>query len=272
METLKEFRNILLGQQIIVHTDHENLTFEIFNSDCVMRWRLFTEEHSPDLRCVPGESDVVADALSRLDMETPPREEAHFTEEIMSQLCCHAQNKQEKKDEDETCPLSYQEMGKAQSNGKALLEKVVENPKLCVFKKFHAAGKTFELICRKDKVVIAEIQQQGIVDWCHNFLGHPGVNRTEETMGQHLWWPHMRKQITENVTACLTCQLNKKRNKKHGHLPEKEAEAQTWDKLCVDLIGSCKINRKGQEPLICRAVTMTDPATGWFENCNEKDK
>jgi hypothetical protein len=24
VETLKEFRNILLGQQIIVHTDHEN--------------------------------------------------------------------------------------------------------------------------------------------------------------------------------------------------------------------------------------------------------
>lgn len=33
VETLKEFRNILLGQQIIVHTDHENLTYKTFNSD-----------------------------------------------------------------------------------------------------------------------------------------------------------------------------------------------------------------------------------------------
>ena len=41
VETLKEFRNILLGQQIIVHTDHENLTFKTFNSDRVMRWRLY---------------------------------------------------------------------------------------------------------------------------------------------------------------------------------------------------------------------------------------
>ena len=28
VETLKEFQNILLGQQIVVHTDHENLTYK----------------------------------------------------------------------------------------------------------------------------------------------------------------------------------------------------------------------------------------------------
>jgi hypothetical protein len=37
VETLKEFRNILLGQKIKVHTDHENLTYKIFISDRVMR-------------------------------------------------------------------------------------------------------------------------------------------------------------------------------------------------------------------------------------------
>jgi hypothetical protein len=36
IETLKEFRNILLGQGIVVHTDHQNLTHQNFNTECVM--------------------------------------------------------------------------------------------------------------------------------------------------------------------------------------------------------------------------------------------
>jgi RNase H-like domain found in reverse transcriptase len=66
VKTLQEFRNILLGQQIIVHTHHANLTYKNFFSDRVMRWRLFIEEYSPDLQYIKGENNVVADALSCL--------------------------------------------------------------------------------------------------------------------------------------------------------------------------------------------------------------
>src|SRR6476660_2398506 len=81
VEVLKEFRNILLGQQILVHTDHENLTYKTFNSDRVMRWRLYIEEYSPDLQYIKGENNVVADALSRLEMDEEPNpQEALITE------------------------------------------------------------------------------------------------------------------------------------------------------------------------------------------------
>ena len=53
--------------------------------------------------------------------------------------------------------------------------------------------------------------------------------------------------------------------KKYGHLPPKEAEAEPWERLCVDLIGPYTIKRKGKEPLRLWCITMIDPATGWLE-------
>ena len=68
VETLKEFRNILLGQQVIVHTDHKNILYGNLTNDRIIRWRLLLEEFAPEYRHIKGESNVVADALSRIDM------------------------------------------------------------------------------------------------------------------------------------------------------------------------------------------------------------
>ena len=40
VETLKEFKNIILGQKIVVYTNHNNLTYKTHNSARVLRWRL----------------------------------------------------------------------------------------------------------------------------------------------------------------------------------------------------------------------------------------
>ena len=59
---------------------------------------------------------------------------------------------------------------------------------------------------------------------------------------------------------------------KVGKLPTKKAEAEPWDVLCVDLIGPYTIERKGQKPLKLHCLTMIDPATGWFEIAQIKNK
>ena len=65
--TLKEFRNIILGHQITVYTDHKNPTHKSLNTERVMRWRLILEEFGPELKYIKGENNVVADSLSRLE-------------------------------------------------------------------------------------------------------------------------------------------------------------------------------------------------------------
>src|SRR5687768_13769371 len=65
VEVLKEFRNILLGQQIHVHTDHENLTYKIFNSDRVVQWRLYIKAYFPGLKYRSEERRVGKECRSR---------------------------------------------------------------------------------------------------------------------------------------------------------------------------------------------------------------
>ena len=65
-ETLKEHRNILLGQQIKVFIDHRNLVYKTFNTERVMRWRLIIEEFGPKLAYTKGSHNAVAEALSRM--------------------------------------------------------------------------------------------------------------------------------------------------------------------------------------------------------------
>jgi hypothetical protein len=69
VETLREFRNILLGYKIIVHIDHRKITCAKSTSDRVMRWYLLVEEFGPEFKYIQGKHNLIADALSRLEME-----------------------------------------------------------------------------------------------------------------------------------------------------------------------------------------------------------
>ena len=83
----------------------------------------------------------------------------------------------------------------------------------------------------------------------------------------------MRPQKANTVKTCPTCQKTKHSTRKYGHLPPKDPEATPWETLCVDLIGPYEIPIKGtNDTAVLWAVTMIDPATGWFEMAPIEDK
>jgi hypothetical protein len=65
LETLKEFKGMLWGQDIKVYTDHKNLTRDALGltSDRVYHWRLLLEEYAPEIICIRGIHNTVADAI-----------------------------------------------------------------------------------------------------------------------------------------------------------------------------------------------------------------
>ena len=66
VECLKEFRLILLGQEIVVYMDHNNLVYDAsgMTSQWVLRWCLILEEYGPDIHYIKGKYNRVADAIS----------------------------------------------------------------------------------------------------------------------------------------------------------------------------------------------------------------
>ena len=92
------------------------------------------------------------------------------------------------------------------------------------------------------------------------------MDKTKVVILQHLYCPGIRKAVLKEVTNCDTCQHTKRSNIKYGKLPSKESEEIPWNKLCVYLIGTYFVIRKGnKEYLHIKSITMIDHVIGWFE-------
>ena len=266
VEVLKEFRSILLGQQITVYTDHKNLTYKVFNTDRVMRWRLIIEEYGPILEYVPGEKNIVADALSRLPKVE--RSKSECQEEVLdtppTRKLAEAFALEKNDLPDHAFPISFKLTQKYQKNDKKLLQKAKIDPSIRI-KSFRGGEKCRELLCCNDKIIVPEQLQVPMVKWYHEILCHPGVTRTEMTINRHFTWTNLKKTVQTVCANCETCKRTKRRTSKYGKLPVKEPEGIPWEQVCVDLIGPYHIPRKNKKPLVLWAMTMIDPATGWFE-------
>jgi hypothetical protein len=69
---LKEFRSMLLGAELHVHTDHMNILNIGDSSQRRLRWISYVDDYGPQLHYIKRELNVVADTFSRRS-----RNEAH---------------------------------------------------------------------------------------------------------------------------------------------------------------------------------------------------
>src|SRR5687768_10058020 len=107
-----------------------------------MQWRLYIEEYSPDLQYIKGEKNVVADALSRLDMdEKPSLHKALITEEMCSDWYCYAKEEMTF----DSHSISFQKLEKAQNADKSLL-KILHQDNM-PYQMHYFQGGTRVLIC-----------------------------------------------------------------------------------------------------------------------------
>ena len=67
---LEAYRNILLGRRVRIHTDHKTITFMKTSSPRpqTLRWLFTISEYTPELHWIEGDTNIVADFLSRYPM------------------------------------------------------------------------------------------------------------------------------------------------------------------------------------------------------------
>jgi hypothetical protein len=175
--TLEEFRGMLLGAEIHVHTDHKNLTFnKMIKTQRVLRWRTKIEEFSPFIHYIQGEKNILADNLSRLarldtpatlaegkklvgpaevtDDKTEDEDEAFFLEQEFSGLyddsiweCIECYLNLPETDHPENNPLSYAYIREKQQADQNLLALVTKFPNNYIYLKLDDDVK--DIVCYK---------------------------------------------------------------------------------------------------------------------------
>ena len=130
---------------------------------------------------VKGKTNIVDDALSRLNIESKPPmlPEAQLLAE------CFGADAQDKHMLEFLIQIKH--LYNQQLKDKMLAHHAQTNPAYQMHT-FHGGGKLYNLICHHDKIAVPSQLQQATVDWYHNILCHPGINQTEQTIRQHFWW------------------------------------------------------------------------------------
>jgi hypothetical protein len=174
---------------------------------------------------------VVADALSRLEINETPFEDTE--EKFLGTMECFAKAPET----NEFHPLNYQHLKIAQDKDKTMQKILKMKNTQYVLKDFHGGGKVTPLVCNKEKIVIPGLLQKHVIMWYHTTLCHPGINHTEETIGQHLWWKEMQNHITNYVKICHLCQETKvdKRNMV-CFLPKKQKQHHGINSVLTQLV------------------------------------
>jgi hypothetical protein len=273
VETLKEFKGMLQGQDIKVYTDHKNLTRDALGltSDRVYRWRLLLEEYAPVIIYVKGIHNTVADTILRLEYDPKLNTTNEYTHTMLgaepeelsvqrwksfahhrrsynkastpTQAHCFHMNEVfvDCSDEDKIYPLTTADIAAGHWADASLKHLFKRNAVIDQRLEFKLIENT-ACVCKDGQLVIPKPLQVCAFKWYHNYLQHPGHTCLEETMITVMYWKGMRTTIWSLTKSCKSCQVNTRRSQKYGHLSPKTVYTISWVCLCVDLIGPYTLN------------------------------
>ena len=231
IHALRVWKHYLEGGKFRIVTDHYSLKYFMTQpnlSKRQARWLDFLAEFDFIIDHRPGKSNVVADALSRLNAVGKETKSAGHPDLQM-----------------------FQELEQLYSKDKQtyeILQNSAAHPQFTVLnqKIFKTDAGRMQLYLPQGRLrdcIMRELHDAG-------YAGHLGIKKTTELVKRDFYWPTLEQDVAEYVRTCDDCQRNKPSNQRQqGLLQPLEVSTRRWERVSMDLITHLPKTKRGYDSL-----------------------
>ena len=183
---VRHFQYFVEGRVFHINTDHKPLTFALQSSaeqrsPRQARHLAFISEFKTDIRHIEGQTNRVADALSR---------NVHVLE---------------------LSPINLETLAVAQSQDEELQRLCASTTSLCL-EHIPIPCSTHTLLCDvsqgRPRPLVPLAMRRDIFNSLHS-LSHPGIKASRHLVAERYVWPNMKRDIASWTRTCLDCQQSK---------------------------------------------------------------
>ena len=234
---IQHFRDLVEGRPFTLYTDHKPLTYSLFttgrkHTPRQARHLDFVSQYTTDIRHVKGRDNVVADALSRLDIDSiEPRSPNHGSPIDLAQLSSA-----------QASDVELQDI-LAKRTDSAL--QLVQVPSPVCDDRIWA-----DATVQPPRPFVPLTLRRAIFDNLHG-LSHPGSRATLRLIGQRFVWPSMNKDVKAWCRCCLPCQRSKVGRHNSSQVGAFPTVDRRFNHVHIDLVGPLPESRGARFLLTC---------------------